>query len=71
MPDYRCNMLDERGGIFFPADIIAENLDDAIRHAADILRTNNQAVSSRRVYSFEVWSAALRLFPPQMRSVKS
>jgi nucleotide-binding universal stress UspA family protein len=66
VPDYRCNMLDERGDILFPADIIAENLDDAIRHASDILRANNQSLSSGLVYSFEVWSGVSRLFPPAL-----
>jgi hypothetical protein len=64
MPDFRCHMLDERGDILFPADIVAETLDAAIRHAFDILRTSNQdASSSRRVYSVEVWSESGRVFP--------
>jgi hypothetical protein len=64
MPDYRCQMLDERGVVLFPADIVAETLDDALRHAFDILRMSNQAPSaSRRVYAFEVWAGSSQLFP--------
>jgi len=69
MPDFCCHMLDERGHILFPADIIAESLETAIQHASDILHMSNQS-SSRRVYSFEVWSGTSRLFPPQV-NVKS
>jgi hypothetical protein len=64
MPDYRCQMLDERGDVLFPADIVAETLDDALRHAFDILRMSNRASSaSRQVYAFEVWAGSSRLFP--------
>jgi hypothetical protein len=56
MLEYHCHMLDERGEILFPADIIAETLDAAIRHAFSILHTSNEsASSSERVYGFEVW----------------
>ena len=65
MADFHCKMLDERGGILLPADITAETLEAAIRHATDILRTSNQSSASRRVYAFEVWSGTSRLFPPQ------
>jgi hypothetical protein len=64
MSYYRCNMLDEVGDTLFPADIVAETLDAAIRHAARILNISNQGPSpSRRVYAFEVWSDSGRLFP--------
>lgn len=66
MPDFRCNMLDEHGHMLFPAEIAVENLDAAIQHASEILHASNQFSSSRRVYSFEVWSGSSRLFPPQM-----
>jgi hypothetical protein len=68
MSDFRCNMLDERGYTLFPAEITAENLEAAIQHAFDILRASNQSSSSRRVYSFEVWSGADRLFPTRSSS---
>jgi hypothetical protein len=56
MLDYRCHMLNERGDVLFPADIIAETLDAAIRHAFNILHTRNEgASSSEQVYGFQVW----------------
>jgi hypothetical protein len=66
MLDFSCRMLDERGGILFSADFVAETEEDAIRHASQVLRTSNQSSSSRRVYAFEVWSDAGRLFPPSL-----
>jgi hypothetical protein len=66
MPGFRCNLMDERGHMLFPADIVAENLDAAIQHASAILRASNQPSSSRRVCSFEVWADMTRLFPPQL-----
>ena len=30
MPDFRCNLMDERGHMLFPAEIVGENLDAAI-----------------------------------------
>jgi hypothetical protein len=67
MPDYRCNMLDEHGNVLFPADVVAENLEAALRHAFDVLnRTNIPSSPSRRVYALEVWSGTSRLFSPEM-----
>jgi hypothetical protein len=63
MPDFRCKMLDERGGILFSEDIAADTLDGAIRHASNVLHKSNQPSSSRRVYAFEVWCGTSRLFP--------
>ena len=57
MPDYRCNMLDQRGDVLFPADVVAEDLETALRHAFDVLRQSNQGTpSSKRVYALEVWA---------------
>jgi hypothetical protein len=42
MPDFRCNMLDERGGTLFSEDINADTLESAILHAS-----NTQAISPR------------------------
>jgi hypothetical protein len=64
MPEFRCNMLDERGHMLFPAHINADDLEAATRHAYDILRRSNQSSSLRYVYSFEIWSGRDRLFPP-------
>ena len=63
MPDFRCKMLDERGGTLFSEDITADTLESAIRHASNVLHTSNLPCSSRRVYAFEVWSGTSRLFP--------
>ena len=70
MLDFHCKMLDARGGILFSADIAAASAEDAIRHASEVLRTSNQAASSRRVYAFEVWSDTGRLFPPPLNAMK-
>ena len=66
MLDFSCKMLDERGSILFLADFVAETVEDAIRHASQVLRTSNLSSSSRRVYAFEVWSNTGRLFPPPL-----
>jgi hypothetical protein len=67
MPDYRCNMLDQRGGILFPADVVADDLEAALRHAFDVLRTSNQHASlSTRVYALEVWADTSKLFTREL-----
>jgi hypothetical protein len=66
MLDFNCKMLDEQDGILFSADFVAGTVEDAIRHASQVLRTCNQSSSSRCVYAFEVWSDASRLFPPPL-----
>ena len=68
MPDFCCKMLSERGAIVSSADITGMDLEAAIRHASGLLHTSNQSASSRRVYSFEVWSGTSRLFPPELGS---
>jgi hypothetical protein len=63
MPEYRCNMLDQRGDVLFPSDVVADDLEAALRHAFDVLRNSNQGASlSRRVYALEVWAGTRRLF---------
>jgi hypothetical protein len=67
MPDYRCNMLDQRGDILFPADVVADDLEAALRHAFDVLRTSNQRASlSKRVYALEVWAGTSKLFTREL-----
>ena len=68
MPDFCCKMLNERGDIVSSADITATNLEAAVGHASALLHTSNQFSSSRRVYSFEVWSSTSRLFPQALES---
>jgi hypothetical protein len=46
MPDFRCTMLDVRGDVLFPVDIVAETQASAIRHARDIQRMSNATSSS-------------------------
>jgi hypothetical protein len=49
---------------FFSADIIAENLGDAICHATEIFHANNRSLSSQLlVYLFEIFSKMDRLYP--------
>ena len=63
MPDYRCNMLDQRGDILFPADVVADDLEAALRHAFDVLRKSNQGASlSKQVYTLEVWAGTSKVF---------
>ena len=63
MPEYRCNMLDQRGSVLFPADIVADDLEAALRYAFEVLRTSNQHASlSTRVYALEVWAGTSKLF---------
>jgi hypothetical protein len=67
MPEYRCNMLDQRGDVLFPADVDAEDLEAALRHAFDVLRKSNQAASlSKRVYALEVWAGTSKLFTREL-----
>jgi hypothetical protein len=47
-------MLDQRGDVLFPADIVADDLEAALRHAFDVLRQTNQSASlSGRVYALK------------------
>ena len=67
MPDYRCNMLDQRGDVLFPADIVADDLATALQHAFGVLRKTNQGTSlSRRVYALEVWAGTNKLFTREL-----
>ena len=66
MPDYRCNMLDRRGDVLFPADVVAEDLATALQHAFDVLRRSNQGTPSKRVYAVEVWAGTDKLFTREL-----
>lgn len=68
MAEFRCKMLNERGRTLFSADITADTVDGAIRHAAEALHTGNLSSPSRRIYAFEVWSGTSRLFPPPLNA---
>jgi hypothetical protein len=57
-------MLRLHGDILLPADIVAETVSVAIRHAYEILESNNLSpVSFRQIYAFEVWNGDGRVFP--------
>ena len=62
MPQYRCNMLDQRGDVLFPANVVADDLESALRHAFDVLRTNKPSSPSKQVYALEVWAGTDKLF---------
>ena len=62
MPQYRCNMLDQRGDVLFPANVVADDLESALRHAFEVLRTNKPSSPSRQVYALEVWAGTDKLF---------
>ena len=67
MVNYHCNMLDEHDKVIFPADIVAESLDAAVRHAFRIREESNHGTSpSRRVYAFEVWSDSGPEYPESL-----
>ena len=67
MPDYRCNMLDQRGDVLFPADVVAEDLASALRHAFAVFRESNQGTPlSKRVYALEVWAGTNKLFTREL-----
>jgi len=45
MPEYRCNMLDRRGEVVFPADVVAEDLAAALQHAFEVPPCVRQVVA--------------------------
>jgi hypothetical protein len=63
MPEFRCNMLDDDGDILFPADIVAESLSIAIRHAFDNISRYNAVAVTKRAYAFEIWTDDGKVFP--------
>jgi hypothetical protein len=67
MPDFRCNMLDQRGDVLFPADVVADDWEAALRHAFDVLRKyNHESSLSKRVYALEVWAGTCRSFTREL-----
>ena len=67
MPDFRCNMLDQRGNVLFPADIVAEDLEAALRHAFEVFDKSNRSASlSNRAYALEVWAGPTKLFTREL-----
>lgn len=67
MPDFRCNMLDQRGNVLFPADIVAQDLEAALRHAFEVFHKSNRSASLlKRVYALEVWAGPTKLFTREL-----
>jgi hypothetical protein len=67
MPDYRCDVLDSQDHIIFQADIVAEGIGYAVRHAWRILRDDQQHNPTSRSANVEVWQRGIRVFPPMER----
>jgi hypothetical protein len=60
-------MLDQRGDVLFPTDVIADDLATALQHAFDVLRRSNQGTPlSKRVYALEVWAGTDKLFTREL-----
>jgi hypothetical protein len=68
MPDYRCYFLDKNGLALFPAEIFAEDLEAAMRHAFDILNEKDDRASRSALIhptNIEIWEGDLRKFPAE------
>ena len=61
MQDYRCYFLDDHDHILFPAEISAEDLDAAKRHAFGIVQERPEEHSTIPT-SIEIWQGAIQLF---------
>lgn len=59
MPFFRCVFVDEFGHTVFPADITADNLETAKRHAFVILENPASVPDSR---SIEIWQGGAMVF---------
>jgi hypothetical protein len=72
MPNFRCHMLDEHGDILFPTAIIAETVSAAIRHAFEILESNNLSPCHCEKYARSKSGMAMDgLFPSHRRSPRN
>ena len=71
MPEFRCNMLDRRGEVVFPSDVVAEDLAAALQHAFEVLRTNVPSSPSKQVYALEVWAGTDKLFRKELGALIS
>jgi hypothetical protein len=60
-------MLDQRGNVLFPADIVAQDLEAALRHAFEVFHKSNRSASLlKRVYALEVWAGPTKLFTREL-----
>jgi hypothetical protein len=58
---YRCYFLDDADHILFPAEISAEDLEAAKRHAFVIVREQPERCSTK-LTSIEIWQGTIQLF---------
>jgi hypothetical protein len=61
MQDFSCYFLDDLDHILFPAEISAEDLDAAKRHAFGIVQEQPENHSSMAT-SIEIWQGPIQLF---------
>jgi hypothetical protein len=61
MPGFRCFFMDERDDIVFPAEITADDLEIAKRHAFGVLEERAEEFS-RPITALEIWQGEYRLF---------
>jgi hypothetical protein len=61
MQDFRCYFLDNHDHILVPAEISAEDVEAAKRHAFGIVREQPQKHSTMPA-SIEIWQGTIQLF---------
>jgi hypothetical protein len=61
MQDFRCYFLDNHEHILFPAEISAEDLEAAKRHAFNIVQEQPERHSVMPT-SIEIWQGTIQLF---------
>jgi hypothetical protein len=61
MQDFRCYFLDDRDHVLFPAEISADDLEAAKRHAFGIVQEQPQKRSAMPT-SVEIWQGTIQLF---------
>jgi hypothetical protein len=61
LQDYRCYFLEDADHILFPAEISAEDLEAAKRHAFGIVREQPKEHSTI-LTSIEIWQGTIQLF---------
>jgi hypothetical protein len=61
MQDFRCYFLDNHDHILFPAEISADDLEAAKRHAFGIVQDQPEKHSAMPT-SIEIWQGTIQLF---------
>ena len=68
MAEFRCFFMDERGHILFPAELTADDLETAKRHAFSILEARTDSATPEfdefrlPIASLEIWAGDVMLF---------